>query len=264
MARSKKPNNVKIAGLFVLFVLALIVISSLIKIIFIFRDSNFDGKNAFNVVVLSEESTNVISFSPPTRSISILNLDKKMDMDSASKTLKVPVDGEVLSKETATKNNLSSIFFKSILSLGNSYRQMNFADILRLFLYTRGVMPSSIYYREISNDFNEQQKSTLISLTFTDPAIYEENQSIEIVNATNVYGQGGRLASLITNIGGNVILVTSVEKGEGKSKIIYSGDKTYTVTRLAQILNYPIVKTDKKSISDVIIIIGEDNKEGNF
>lgn len=264
MVRSTKPNNVRIAGLFVLFVFGLIALSFIIKLIFVFNESNFDGKHAFNVAVLSPNTTDVIAFSPPTSSISILSIDKRLNRDSLSKILKVPIDGEVATQDEATKNNLSSVVFKSILPFGNSIKRMTIVDTIRLFIFTRGVLSNSIYYRKMSDNFNEQQKSTIISLTFIDPTIYEENKSIEVANATDTFGLGGRLASFITNIGGNVILVSSPLKQENESKIIYSGEKSYTVTRLSKVLNYPIFRTENKSISDVTIVIGKNNREENF
>lgn len=262
MSKTKK-SNVRLAGIFILFVTGLILVSLFLKVLFVFRESKFDGKHQYNVIILSENSAEIISLSPPTRSIAILRLNRGAEREEIIKNLRVPLDGEITTRDTVSKNNLSSIFFKSLFPFGNRIRGMNLADSLRVFLYTRGILPNAIYYRELSDSLNEQQKSTLISLSFTDPTIYQENQSIEIVNATNIYGLGNRLASLITNIGGNVILVTSPQEESKESKIIYSGEKSYTVERISKILNYQISKTEKKSIADVIIIIGKDSLEIN-
>lgn len=109
------------------------------------------------------------------------------------------------------------------------------------------------------------QRSTIISLTFTDPAIYGENQTIQIINASNISGVGGGLASLITNLGGNPILVTTAGSAQNTSKIIYYQTETYTVKRLSSYLGFSVEESDKKEISNVIIIIGTDKiKTLNF
>ena len=70
---------------------------------------------------------------------------------------------------------------------------------------------------------------------------------------------------LITNLGGNLILVSNSEKYDNKSRIIYSSEDSYTVNKLSRFLGFPKQKADIKGISDVIIIIGADKiKSLNF
>ena len=199
MVKSKKGNNLGLALLFVSLVVGLIVLSFFVKAVFFIKETKFDGQHEFNIEARSNNSVEVISFSPPTKSISILSIPN--NNNETSKELEVPLDGQIFISNQITKKNISSVFLKLLLPLGSSYKNLNYIDIMRVFLYSRGVLSSSIYYREISNDLNQQQKSTLISLTFTDPTIYQENKSIEVVNATDIYGLGTRLANLITNIG---------------------------------------------------------------
>lgn len=133
---------------------------------------------------------------------------------------------------------------------------MNHLDCLRLFLFARGVGSSDIYQRELTGNTTDVQRYNLISLTFTDPAIRRENQSIQIVNASSTYGLGAKLANLITNIGGTVVLVSTGEV-VSKSQIAYYGKRTYTVDKLSEILGIPAKETNSKGVADVIITIGE-------
>ena len=71
---------------------------------------------------------------------------------------------------------------------------------------------------------------------------------------------GNKIARLIGNLGGNVILVDSSKETESKSKIVYKND-SYTVRKISKILGVPAEKKEMNSISDVIVIIGKD-KEG--
>ena len=137
--------------------------------------------------------------------------------------------------------------------------------LFRLFLFSRGINSSSVYERELSTGLTNDQESTVLSLTFTDPTIYQENKSIQIVNASNAYGLGTRLATFISNIGGNVILVSTANDVSEHSKILYANGVSYTVKKLGNYLNFPIEASNETGVSDVIIIIGIDKiKKLNF
>ena len=198
--------------------------------------------------------------------MSILKIDRNIDEDNLSQALLVPIDGLIkVQNNNPNGKTISSVLLGSILPFQNSLKNLTVIDALRLFLFSRSVSKSSVYERELSQNFNEREKSTIITLSFTDPTIYKENKSIEIKNATSVSGLGTRLATLITNIGGNVILVSNSEKYDNKSRIIYSGEDSYTVNKLSRFLGFPKQKADIKGISDVIIIIGADKiKSLNF
>lgn len=260
--KTGRSNNMQLAGLFVLVVVGLIILSSIFKVIFLIKDSKFDGAHKFNVEFSGKEKTSIVSFSPQAKSISILRTNKKSN-ENLGKLYGAIIDGKIITKEEVKNDNLSSILLKSTLPFGNKVESLTIIDLVRLTLFSRSVSKNSIYEREILDKYNEAQKSTTISLSLTDPHIYQENQSIEVVNATNVFGLGGRLALLISNLGGNVILVSSEKKEMNTSKIMYFGEKTYTVRRIGEYLDFPIEKTDKKGIADVIIIIGTDKLENS-
>lgn len=259
----KQANNMKLAGVFVVLVVFLIIFSIFFKTFFLIKNSKFDGSHKFNIAVVTKNETQIISFSPSNKSITTLLVKEEIDKENIAKSLGIPIDGEIFTNDNLTKNNLSVMLLKSALFLGNSAKDLTIIDLMRLSLFARTISESSIYEREFSNKFNSAQKSTIISLTFTDPSIYEENQIIGVVNATDVFGLGGKLANLVSHMGGNVVLVSSADKREKTSKIIYSGKLTYTAKKLSSYLNYPLEKKDKKSIYDVIIIIGEDKLEIN-
>jgi hypothetical protein len=81
---------------------------------------------------------------------------------------------------------------------------------------------------------------------------------MQIINASDVSGVGGRLANLVVNLGGDPILVTTAGNAQNASKIIYYQTKSYTVKRLSSYLGFPAQESDKQGISDITIIIGED------
>jgi hypothetical protein len=256
--RKKNGNsNLKLAGLFVVLVLGLIILSTLFKFFLIVKASKFDGTHNFIVSFVGAGKSRVVSFSPQNKSLSIL--DVKNSRENPSKFLEVPVDGEIISKDL-NKAKISSTLLKSLLSLGKPLHNLTILDALRLFIFSETVSVNNIKERELSADLNDAQKSTLISLSFTDPSIYQENQTIEIINAADAYGIGGRLATLVTNIGGNVILVSTSDRVAQNSKIVYYGNKSYTVKKLSDYLDILAEKSDKRRVADVIITIGKDRE----
>lgn len=258
--KTGRSNNMQLAGLFVLVVIGLIVLSTVFKVIFLVKDSKFDGSHKFNVEFSGKEVNSIVSFSPQAKSISIVNFNKKSEKN-LGRSYGIVVDGKISVNKDIKNDNLSSTLLRSTFPFGNKVEKLTIIDLIRLTLFTRGVSQNSIYERGLLDNYNEAQRSTIISLSFTDPHIYQENQSIEVINATNIFGLGGRLALLISNLGGNVILVTSEKKEIKQSKIIYYGEKTYSVRRLGEYLEFPLEETDKKGISDVIIIIGTDRRD---
>lgn len=266
MPKKKRSNNLNLAFLFLILLFGLILISIFFKLIFVVKDSKFDGTHRFILAFVAKEETDVVSFSPQNKSISILKLDSQIKEEELSKFLEVPIDGVVkLSSAKVDEKNISKALWQSEFSLGNAYSRITFIDVLRLFLFARDVSQNSISQREFIDGLSENQKLTIISLSFTDPQVYQDNQSVEVINATDTFGLGNRLANLITNIGGNVVLVQSAEKNQEESEIIYYKEKTYTVKYLSRYLGFKTTQTNKRGVADVIIILGSDSlKESRF
>jgi hypothetical protein len=101
-------------------------------------------------------------------------------------------------------------------------------------------------------------QDNIVGNSVNDDLIEKDNQTVQIINRTNVSGLGGRLAKMITNMGGNVILVMSEDNSIKKSAITYIDKETYTVKNLQKILGYEAVREPSNAMSDITIIIGED------
>lgn len=254
--RQKKitSSNLGVAVGFSFIVLGLIFFSFILRMLLLLGESKFDGVNSFTVLINEDKIQQIINFSPKNSSISILSIvDYK---ENYAKSLEIPVDGTFSSEERVSGNNLSAILSRNILNF-KMQKDLNFMDFLRLTLFTNTVKSTSINEKKISRQTSPQTLTLLTSSLFVDPEILDEKQNIEIINATDVYGLGNKLANLVTNIGGNVILVTTGDLEES-SEIQYVNE-TYTVKRLSQILNFKLVRAKKKFLPDVIIIIGKDS-----
>lgn len=253
--KKNRQSNLGIAVVFSSTVIGLIFFSFVLRFFILVGDSKFDGVNSLSVLVSSQNLKQVVNFSPKNQSISILNV-KDYKNQNLAKVLEIPIDGSFSSLETLTNKNISLALSKEIFNFKDQ-KDLNFMDFLRLFLFTNTVKQSSINEKTISNQTNIQDLLLISSSLFVDPVILEEKQSIEIVNATDVSGLGNRLAALITNIGGNVILVTTGDL-EDKSQVQFSV-KNYTAQRISRILNFKLIEIKKKSIPDIVITIGKDS-----
>jgi hypothetical protein len=258
MLKNKNETNLKLAGLFVLFVGSLIIASLVLKVFFVFRDSKFDGSHSFIVGFVGISQTKLVSFNPQNKTMSIVDVKANLDKNMLEKALEVPVDGILRVDKNIDNRDIVPLLLKSASPFSTSLEGVTFIDAFRLSVFAKSVQAGSIYDRNFSTALNDAQKSTILALSFTDPAVYQENQGIQIINASDVSGVGSRLATLITNIGGNPILVSTADNAQNVSKIIYYKTESYTVKKLSDYLGFPAEESDKKGIADVIIIIGKD------
>ncbi|MGA2967618.1 MAG: LytR C-terminal domain-containing protein [Candidatus Levyibacteriota bacterium] len=258
MSKNKNETNLKLAGLFILFVCGLIAVSLLLKVFLVFQDSKFDGSHSFIVGFVGQNQTKLVSFNPQNQTMSIVNINASSDRNALEKTLEIPIDGILKSDKNIQDKDIAPLLLKSSSPFSTSLEGLTFIDAFRLSIFAKSVQAGSIYDRDFSADLNDAQKATILTLSFTDPTIYQDNLGIQVINASDVSGVGSRLASLITNIGGNPILVTTADSPQNDSKIIYYQTESYTVKKLSDYLGFPVEESNKKGIADVIIIIGKD------
>lgn len=254
--RKKKfsSHNLKFATLFSLLVAGLILFSLILRLFFIVGASRFDGGNS--LTILSDAKVKqVINFSPREKSISILTIETFKN----PKEYEIPVEAKFRSEDVISSENISGVLSKKIFDFKDQ-KEINFMDFLRLFFYSNTVKDLNINENTISSDSSLQEVNKITSSFFIDPVILEEKLNIEVINATQTFGLGNRLGNLINNMGGNVILVTTGDL-ERQSRIEYVRD-SYTIKRLSRLLKFKLVETKKKSIPDVIIVIGEDSLRG--
>lgn len=240
----RQPKNLKMAGWFTLAIATLIILSGILKLIILINESKFDG-NHFTLEITNQNK--FISFSPKDQSVAILKVQSGIDV---AKSWEIPVDEKINSDQNISKDTLA----KELFLLGFKGK-INFLDSIKLSFYSSQVKSDSI--EEIITPFIPSKPN--INSFFADPNILEEKQSIEIINSTDESGLGNRLANYLTNLGCNVVLVTTGDPAD-KSQISYS-DSSYTVAKISKLLGYKSIKMSKKDIADIIIIIGRDNKK---
>ena len=133
-------------------------------------------------------------------------------------------------------------------------------DILRFLFSAKNTSATNEIRDTVSLPQDDRQINQAIAALFTDQTVSSENISIQVINATDTPGMGKRLERVLTNIGGNVIAVSTQQKKETKSQIKYYGEESYTLNKIKQFLRYPVTKVNNEPIADIIIVIGADSK----
>lgn len=268
--RKKRTNNIAYLKLFILAVFFLSIVSIFIRSakLYIGRSNKWES---FNLLVLGEtdRTFDLVSLDKKKRTVSIVRiLEAQISPDKTrlekSILLGVPVDAQLRQKSSGTRKNSNiSQFSKSslvsILTTRNFiFENMNAFDLLKIYFYNLSIPKSNVRRVEVER---VESLSQDIYDYFRDQVVVNEGQSIEIVNASEVDGLGGRVARMLENVGFNVVSVSS--SGKQSSRLIYRGEYNYTVKRLVSIFSsqgkFQVEQKQESSVADVTVILGSDD-----
>lgn len=260
MARKKKDKgkNTKIGVYFFVFILGIIFISLLFKGLLIVKNSKFQDNSRFNFLISNNKEIEIVSFLPQNHSVTVLKVEG--DVENIHKLLEVPIDGEIRSSSLVLNKPISQVLSNILFGFGDIKTDITVIDIFRIFLFTKTTSPGNFTQRTVSANLDETALDKISAILFSDPKIADENLSVGIINGTAEYGVGNRLARLISNISGNVVLVSTAQSQEDKSVILYSGKKTYTLRRFKKLLGFEVMENKSQSLADITIQIGKDYK----
>jgi len=255
--REQTTSNTKIAVVFIVFLIFIVIISLVVKVIIIIGNGHYNDSRRFTMSLSDGNNAELISLSSNLKNITIFRFKNSISSSRAGQLLEVPVDGFVVSNFLNLNQTTSSLFMNLLLNYNKIKTNLTVIDLLRLTMFARGVPDMSINSISISN-LASIASDNLVGHLMSDDLIEKDDQTIQIINRTDVIGLGNRLARLITNMGGNVILVMSEDNSIKNSAITYIDKKTYTVERLQEILGYEVVREPSNAMADITIIIGED------
>ena len=255
--KKKVISNTKIAIIFFIILLFFAGLSLTFKLILVLREGKFDDGRRFTLSVSNSKNFEVISLSPSLKNIIIFRLPS-MKSNEAVRLLEIPIEGFVISDSLDLNQKVDSVFLKSILNYNNLKTNFTLIDLLRIFAFVWTVPESNVNIRNITPDLDTGRIDKIVGSLASDELIGKEGKTIQIINGTNIGGLGNRLARLISNMGGNVIIVATSDTTKKRSKISYIGEKSYTVEKLNKVLGYELVLEIDNAISDVTIVIGED------
>jgi len=197
---------------------------------------------------------------------------------SMNQLMGLPIDGYIKSKDKTTDQIVDD--FRSPMGvkdlLGNIQTDLSPIELIRL-----GVGLSSVRFDKVSNlnlmdqsvfsseEIGGQQSlvadplrlDSIIVKNFADSQIKSEQSTIAVFNATNKPGLAAQVARVISNMGGNVIIQSSLETREAYSYI--TGKDSYTKKRLSQVLcsglNCDKIPTNSSDFrAQINLVLGED------
>ncbi|HSW97537.1 MAG TPA: LytR C-terminal domain-containing protein [Candidatus Saccharimonadales bacterium] len=262
----KETNSLKTVLLYFIVVTILICISLVIKAFYIYQQSKFDPAHEFVLAVVQQNKVkDIISFHPETQSISLLQLqDQNLPYARLAKDFGITTNGYIETQDGQNSyDDISSLMWTSIMHSADWHSDLTILDKLRLLFFAKNVSINNKSIQQISLTHQNPDLNTIIATALNDQDISSENVTIQIINTTTVSGLGQRLGKVLTNMGANVVDVTSSEKTQQQSTIAYFGNETYTVDRLQKFFGVTATKLTKQTIADIVITIGKDKEKTN-
>lgn len=241
----------------------------LLKIFDLVRRSSFDGRHHYTIAVdgtdSSKEEIILLAFSPDSSSATVVKAPRGISLKDMGKSLGIPIDAYLITRKDYVSlgddyKDISSFTNNAAIHYNDEKTTATILDLARLWLFSKGVSPASIKVIDLSDQADDPQLDKTVAPIFSDTTIVNEKLSIQIINATDTSGVGSRLARYITNAGGNVVSVTSLQDASEKetSSIEYSGESSYTVKKLEKLLGIKAAHVQNTGLSDIIIQIGKD------
>jgi hypothetical protein len=259
--KESASSNAKIAIVFFVFLAFIVGISLIFKLVILLKNGQFNDSRSFVISISNGKNIEVMSLSPSLKKIAVFKFNNIVDHKEAGRFLEIPIDGVIASISLDLNQKTNSLFLKAIATYNKLKTNLTIIDLLRIAIFARTIPESSI--DTIVIDAGRLGQDKILDNLINDPSIEKDHQTIQVINGTGVGGLGNRLARLITNIGGNVILVMTDNNQIKKSAITYIDKKTYTAERLRGILGYEVVRDPDNAMSDITIIIGEDRISSN-
>lgn len=250
-------SNTKIAIVFFVFLFFVVGVSLIWKVIFVIRASQFDDSKRFTLSITNGKNLEVISLNPSSKDVVVFKLNSSISSVEAGRFLEIPIDGFISQNSLDLNQKVNPLFMNTIFNYSRLKTNLTIIDLFKLAMFMK-IIPESSIETKVIGDTTGVELDKIVNHLVSDPLIEMDNQTIQIVNGTGISGLGNRLAKLVTNMGGNVIMVATEDSLIKKSVISYIGQKTYTIERLQKVLGYEAVKDSNNAISDMTIIIGED------
>ncbi len=252
--KKAKKDSTKLAVYFGALVIFIVLVSGIFKSIDIFRSSKFDSKNSFTLALVNKDRIDLLHLSPKEGKLSRLTLSNTAFLERAE-DYQIPYES-VLTAEKEISGNPKREIANLVLHKRSIKGNLTIVDLINLWLVSRTVPSEKIEDQSVK--FNDSKSVAKLAATFfQDPQILEEDVSVEVTNAAGVPGLGNKVSNYITNVGGKVVLVNTSRDKEKASRIYYK-DPSYTVSKLSRILGIKAEKKDLSSISDIMVVVGED------
>ncbi len=264
---TKKSISKKALIVYGVLVFILILVSVIIRVISVVTTSKFDGQHHFTLALgEGDKAYGFISVEPQTSSMSILTFanNSYLPFSKLNRITGVIPDGYIkVVYPIDMTSSVPSILKSLLFNWEKNYHSISFYDTLQLWFYANKISSSTVAAASMPVSSEADVYDKTAALLFTDNAIVDENLTIKIINATGQSGLGSRLERVISNLGGNVVSVETGASLEPISRIQYGSD-SYTLHKLKSLLSFRLEEMDRRSIAQIIIIIGKDKRDKEF
>lgn len=261
--QSTTPKSLKTFYVYSLLVLIVICIALLLRAFVLFQQSKFETNHHFTFAILDTGSVEeVVAVSPQTSSVTIMQIqDERIPYTTLAKDYGIATDGFLESNgQFSVGEDLATVLWEAVRNNHKVSTDMTIFDFLQLLLVMKNVTTSNTTTTELTLEENKVQNNTAIARALTDPTLASESISIQIVNTTKVGGLGQRLGRVLTNKGANVVDVTSSQTPQQTSSIVYFGERSYTLDKIQDMLQFPVTNITRQPIADIVITLGEDSR----
>lgn len=255
---STHARSLMLAGIFSLILGIIICIAIVLRVLFLFIHSSFDRKHQFILFDLQKNNkAQVIVFTPVIQSITITHIIGVNSVSDIEKNLLLPNDAFVNDPAWRVNENNTS-FLGRLFFRFSAFRPqgINQADVYKLWMYSKSVSSGSIQEKTVTLPIHISRPD-ITNDFYVDHTLFQEANTITVVNATGEPGIANTFANVLTTIGGNVIAVTTADQEMDKS-VIYAKTRTYTVNRISHLFHMPIIMKNQP-LSDIIITIGKND-----
>lgn len=232
------------------------------RFIKLWNASLFDGTHQFLLGTRGHDPAEVIIFRPDTQQIDTILFKGESDAANLFSSAGVFVDGVIPYNDLINPANfqLEKYLWLNLSNIQKKYTSLNIIDFLRLWLFERSIKENAGKTIVFTLPISQSANTTLVQV-LTDKALYQEGETIAIINASTIYGEGSNVASALIATGVNVISVTTANNQENKSYISFSGKPTYTLQKLLRITHIPVISSQEPGgLADITIVLGEDIK----
>lgn len=258
-----KSQSFKMLAVFLIVVLIGVIISITYKSVSLFSKSIFSNKTIS--VILLDKDARIVNLDKNKISVDIIYLPdagknyKKESSMTTSVKLGVPIEGKIIAKNPGEfeKFNTDLVSFSQVAKgfLGGEYeyKNMNAADLLKIYLFLKKVPSEDI-------DLVKVKAGEVSSLDtedmFIDSDIFNQKVSLEVVNAAGITGFGGKVSGFLKKLGYNVV---SIKNGDEQKLEIRANDlESSSVKRLEQLFGVEARKNSSTAIADITLILGTD------
>lgn len=246
---------------FLLFVVILLSMSFLIRIVLMIYESKFQD-SSFYVLTKERGTPYVVHFDTGSGEINMVEIKKKNFLAGnkmkSSLVSEVPIDASVQNKDLSDIVSIPSILAHALTPIeSRDIDGMNAVDLFKLYLFILRTNVSDKNTVFMDNGKNLLTVQQAVYDALKDSGIVNEKLSVEIVNRSGENGLGTKYATMLKNMGVNVISVTTGTK-IAKSVIISRSSDSKTARKIAHLLEFRQKNSTTGGITDITIDIGQD------